>query len=159
MVPQDHRPRTGTNRKRPARVSSGIQRPVRSGHLMKSVRCELRSAKHFKFRGALARATPLGVPSREEKRPFHLSKRTSSYIYRGEMHFDSQKMGKLQGVKGEFKKFFAHAPPLLGTDPAKPRFFGSFRRRSPLCGFRRWPRGWTREERSRACPRPEGSRV
>ena len=46
-----------------------------------------------------------------------------------------------------------------GTDPTKPRFFGSFRRRSPLCGFRRWPRGWTREERSRACPRPEGSRV
>ena len=65
---------------------------------MKSVRCELKSAKHFKFRGALARATPLGVPSREEKRPFHLSKRTSSFIYRGEMHFDSQKMGKLQRI-------------------------------------------------------------
>ena len=31
-----------------------------------------------------------------EKRPFHLSKRISSFIYRGEMHFDSQKMGKLQ---------------------------------------------------------------
>ena len=46
-----------------------------------------------------------------------------------------------------------------GTDPTKPRFFGSFRRRSPLCGFRRWPQDWRREERSRACPRPEGSRV
>ena len=63
---------------------------------MKSVRSELKSAKHFKFRGAVARATPLGVPSREGKRPFHLQKRTSPLIYRGEMHFDGQKMGKLQ---------------------------------------------------------------
>ena len=64
---------------------------------MKSVRSELKSARHFKFRGAVARASPLGVPSWEEKRPFHLRKRTSPFIYRGEMHFGGQKMGKLQG--------------------------------------------------------------
>ena len=71
-----------------------------------SVRSELKSAKPFKFRGAVARATPLGVPSREGKRPFHLQKRTSLFIYRGEMHFDGQKMGKLQVSQLEVPQFF-----------------------------------------------------
>ena len=99
MVPQDHQPGTRANRERAAGVPPGIQGTVRSRPLLKSVECELRSAKLLKFCGAVARATPLGVPLTEEKRPFHLWKRTSPFIHRGEMRFDGLKMGKLQSHK------------------------------------------------------------
>ena len=52
MVPQDHRPGTRANRERAARVPPGIQGTVRSRPLLKSVECELRSAKLLKFCGA-----------------------------------------------------------------------------------------------------------
>ena len=39
-----------------------------------------------------------------EKRPFHFQKCVSPFIHRGEMHFDGQKMGKLQGDLGRAAK-------------------------------------------------------
>ena len=73
MVPQDHRPETRANRERAAGVPPGIQGTVRSRPLLKSVECELRSAKLLKFCGAVAGATPLGVPH-ERKTPIPLVK-------------------------------------------------------------------------------------
>ena len=73
MVPQDHQPGTRANRERAAGVPPGIQGTVRSRPLLKSVECELRSAKFLKFCGAVAGATPLGVPH-ERKTPIPLVK-------------------------------------------------------------------------------------
>ena len=44
-----------------------------------------------------------------EKCPFHLRKRISPFIHRGEMHFGNLKMGKLQGLGQQDGRMFVGA--------------------------------------------------
>ena len=58
------------------------------------------------------------VEAKHKKRPFHLCKRTSPLIYRCEMHFARQEMGKLQ-----FWAFWADNASFFTASSTKRRVF------------------------------------